>query len=97
MKRLCVLALTPTALLCVLRGSGEGDLWPQGPQSHGDQHPVLIARQGSFMVGGTVITNPGAFDLNHPTPEGRRSTAITPTSSSPTPLIRFDERRSFPG
>jgi hypothetical protein len=71
MKRPCVLALTPTDLLCVLRGSGDGDLWPQGPQSHSDQHPVVIARQRSFMVGGSVITNPGTFDPNNPTPEGQ--------------------------
>jgi hypothetical protein len=36
-----------------------------------DQHRLVIARQGSFMVGGTVIQNPGDFDPNHPTAAGQ--------------------------
>ena len=44
---------------------------PQGPSRplgipyedlHPTSGPVTIATQGSFMVGGTVITNPGTFD-----------------------------------
>jgi len=33
--------------------------------------PLVIQEQGSFAVGGTVITNPGAFDTFKPTPEGQ--------------------------
>jgi hypothetical protein len=35
------------------------------------QKPILIQVQGSFAVGGTVITNPGKFDPYNPTPEGQ--------------------------
>jgi len=35
------------------------------------QKPILIQEQGSFAVGGTVITNPGTFDPYKPTPEGQ--------------------------
>jgi len=35
------------------------------------QKPILIEKQGSFAVGGTVITNPGTFDPNRPTPDGQ--------------------------
>src|SRR5690554_5307675 len=27
--------------------------------------PLIIAEQGSFAVGGTIITEPGSFDLNN--------------------------------
>jgi hypothetical protein len=30
--------------------------------------PLVIARQGSFLVGGTVVTNPGTFDPRDPDP-----------------------------
>jgi hypothetical protein len=33
--------------------------------------PLVIAEQGSFAVGGKVITNPGTFDSAKPTPEGQ--------------------------
>lgn len=33
--------------------------------------PLVIQEQGSFAVGGTVITNPGTFDSNKPTPDGQ--------------------------
>jgi pimeloyl-ACP methyl ester carboxylesterase len=33
--------------------------------------PLVIQEQGSFAVGGTVITNPGTFDPYKPTPEGQ--------------------------
>ena len=32
---------------------------------------LIISRQGSFSVGGTVIANPGTFDPYHPTPAGQ--------------------------
>ena len=35
-----------------------------------DLPPLQIKEQGSFAVGGTVITNPGKFDPYHPTPDG---------------------------
>jgi len=33
--------------------------------------PLVIQSQGSFAVGGKVITNPGTFDGGKPTPEGQ--------------------------
>ena len=33
--------------------------------------PLVIAEQGSFAAGGTVIRNPGSFDPYHPTPVGQ--------------------------
>ena len=32
---------------------------------------LIISEQGSFAVGGTVISNPGTFDPYNPTPEGQ--------------------------
>jgi hypothetical protein len=32
---------------------------------------LVIREQGSFAIGGTVITNPGTFNPYHPTPEGQ--------------------------
>jgi pimeloyl-ACP methyl ester carboxylesterase len=32
---------------------------------------LIISKQGSFSVGGTVITNPGTFDAYNPTPAGQ--------------------------
>ncbi|WP_245750488.1 MULTISPECIES: hypothetical protein [Epilithonimonas] len=31
------------------------------------RQPLMIAEQGSFAVGGTVITNPGTFNPSKPT------------------------------
>jgi len=36
-----------------------------------DKGPLMIQEQGSFAVGGTVITNPGTFDPKKPTPAGQ--------------------------
>jgi pimeloyl-ACP methyl ester carboxylesterase len=44
---------------------------PTSAQNVGKQKPILIENQGSFAVGGTVITNSGTFDPNRPTPEGQ--------------------------
>jgi hypothetical protein len=33
--------------------------------------PFVVAEQGSFAVGGTVITNPGTYDPFNPTPAGQ--------------------------
>ena len=35
------------------------------------QSPLIIQEQGSFAVGGKVITNPGVFDPYNPAPEGQ--------------------------
>ncbi len=35
------------------------------------QKPMVIETQGSFAVGGTVITNPGTFDPYNQTPAGQ--------------------------
>ena len=35
------------------------------------QKPIIIQEQGSFAVGGTVITNPGTFNPTSPTPDGQ--------------------------
>ena len=35
------------------------------------QKPIMISEQGSFAVGGTVITNPGTFDAIKRNPEGQ--------------------------
>jgi hypothetical protein len=35
------------------------------------QKPIQIQEQGSFAVGGTVISNPGTFDPKNPTPAGQ--------------------------
>ena len=40
-------------------------------QKSAKQKPLLISEQGSFAVGGTVITNAGTFDPYKPTPEGQ--------------------------
>lgn len=37
----------------------------------GDPKPLIIQEQGSFAVGGTVITNPGTFDPVKPSPAGQ--------------------------
>jgi hypothetical protein len=36
-----------------------------------NRQPLMIAEQGSFAVGGTVITNPGTFNPSKPTAEGQ--------------------------
>jgi hypothetical protein len=35
------------------------------------REPILIQEQGSFAIGGTVITNPGTFNPYNPTPDGQ--------------------------
>jgi len=37
----------------------------------GKLSPMLIQKQGSFAVGGSVVTNPGTFDPAKMTPEGQ--------------------------
>jgi hypothetical protein len=40
-------------------------------QGDGKQKPLVIKEQGSFAVGGTIVTNPGTFDPYHPTLDGQ--------------------------
>ena len=40
-------------------------------QTYGQRKPIVIQDQGSFAVGGSVITNPGRFDPIKRTPEGQ--------------------------
>ena len=37
----------------------------------GDDGPLVVARQGSFLIGGAVVTNPGTFDPIALTPDGQ--------------------------
>ena len=39
--------------------------------SEADESDLIVRRQGSFMMGGSVISNPGTFDPYHPTPAGQ--------------------------
>lgn len=39
--------------------------------TYGQKRPMIIQDQGSFAVGGTVISNPGTFDPIKRTPEGQ--------------------------
>src|SRR6266536_815069 len=38
---------------------------------NGKPEPLVIQEQGSFAVGGKVITNPGTFNPKQPTPDGQ--------------------------
>ncbi|MBN8651882.1 MAG: alpha/beta fold hydrolase [Cytophagales bacterium] len=40
-------------------------------QTYAQKKPIVIQDQGSFAVGGTMITNPGTFDPIKRTPEGQ--------------------------
>src|SRR5687767_11461339 len=44
---------------------------PVVAQSDGRPAPLIVQEQGSFAVGGTVISNPGTFDPSKPTPAGQ--------------------------
>lgn len=37
----------------------------------GKPGPLMIQEQGSFVVGGKIIKNPGTFNPKQPTPEGQ--------------------------
>jgi hypothetical protein len=39
--------------------------------SNANPEPLMIQEQGSFAVGGRVITNPGTFNPKQPTPDGQ--------------------------
>ena len=53
----------------------------QSPESR-NAEPLMIQEQGSFAVGGKVITNAGTFNPNSRRPGARHCTVTTPTSSS---------------
>jgi hypothetical protein len=59
--------LVAAALILLAVGGAIGQSRPSPSQ------PIVIAQQGSFMVGGTFVTNPGAFDPRNanPTPAGQ--------------------------
>jgi len=44
---------------------------PSAAQNAKQQKPIQIQEQGSFAVGGTVISNPGMFDPTNPAPAGQ--------------------------
>jgi hypothetical protein len=46
-------------------------VFPAAAQSAKKQIPIQIQEQGSFAIGGTVITNPGTFDPTNPSPAGQ--------------------------
>ena len=43
----------------------------QGVRSTEPKAPIMLADQGSFAVGGAVLTNPGTFDPVNPTEAGQ--------------------------
>ena len=45
--------------------------FPANAQNSKKQKPIQVQEQGSFAVGGSVITNPGTFDEIKRTPEGQ--------------------------
>jgi hypothetical protein len=50
--------------------------WATASENAGPE-PLTIQEQGSFAVGGTVVTNPGTFDPVKMSPEGQPFTEIT--------------------
>lgn len=61
-RRLAAVVLASTVL--VAAGYGQA-------ARKGRPEPLMIQEQGSFAVGGKVITNPGTFNPRQPTPEGQ--------------------------
>jgi hypothetical protein len=62
-------------LLCSLLAAGllsnSPVTWAADEGRDVDNTPILLSTQGSFLVGGNVITNPGAFDPIALTPDGQ--------------------------
>ncbi len=46
-------------------------LIPVEAQKVKNQKPIMIQEQGSFAVGGTIVSNPGTFDYLKQTPDGQ--------------------------
>ncbi|HSB61019.1 MAG TPA: alpha/beta hydrolase, partial [Vicinamibacteria bacterium] len=42
-----------------------------GAHADSSKRPIVLKTQGSFLVGGTVVTNPGTFDPILLTPDGQ--------------------------
>lgn len=63
MRRLCLVASLLGASACVKGARSDA------PASTGSL-PLAIEEQGSFAVGGTVVTSPGTFDPRRPSSEG---------------------------
>jgi len=61
-RSFATLALAAAALLAAAYGQAA---------RNGRPEPLRIQEQGSFAVGGKVITNPGTFNPKQPTPEGQ--------------------------
>lgn len=61
-RNLAGLGFAATVLVVAAHGQGA---------RKGRPEPLMIQEQGSFAVGGKVITNPGTFNPRNPTPEGQ--------------------------
>jgi hypothetical protein len=66
---------TRTLLALAVCGVGSATAQSQGQSGHSDKEgrrpPLVIAEQGSFMAGGTVVTNSGTFDPIALLPDGQ--------------------------
>ena len=62
--------VSPTLLLALLSSTACAKVSPGS---------LSIARQGSFAVGGTVVTSPGVFDATAQTPAGQPPSAAGQT------------------
>lgn len=51
--------------------SGLGASLPASASDVAKQEPLVIQEQGSFAAGGSVVTTPGTFNNNDPTPQGQ--------------------------
>lgn len=60
-KHLLTIMILVTLTACAATGDG----------SNRSSGPLLIQEQGSFAVGGTVMSTPGTYDNNKPTAEGQ--------------------------
>ncbi len=65
---LSLVALALGATSCA-RGAG-GDVPVSTPSAPSTSPALVLKEQGSFAVGGTVVTSPGTFDPRHPSPDG---------------------------
>lgn len=65
-RRFITTAGSAAASLPFLRSEGE----PANAAETNGSGPIVIAKQGSFFVGGTEMTTPGIFDPNHPNGPG---------------------------
>ncbi len=62
-----MLAATILSPILSLPASAEG----KNPDGAAEDRPIVLKAQGSFMAGGTVVTNPGVFDPYKLTPDGQ--------------------------